>query len=225
MLILAIDQSSATGSAALLDNERSIAECKWSGAPPDRQRMFPLLKGMFSDAGVAPRDIGLYAIGAGPGSYSGLRMAMAAVQSMALPGKTGVYALTSAEILAWQVSESSGFGRVKILGDARRNQWWMRSYVRANTCMAPEGGWKLINPGECEADDKEAVATPDWERIGGALRDTLPSSVMLIARAIIPEAVTLGRLACARMALGMPSEPLEPVYLHAAVNSKFGTCQ
>src|ERR1035437_10885104 len=113
MLILSIDQSTETGSAAILDDQRLVAERHWAETRFSRQQLFPNLKAMLNEAGLEPGAIQLYVVGVGPGSYSGLRVALAAAMAMALPGKTPVYGLSSAEGLAWQAAEAEHVAQVR----------------------------------------------------------------------------------------------------------------
>jgi len=219
MLILSIDQSTETGSAAILDDQRLVAERHWAETRFLRQQLFPNLKAMLNETGLEPGAIQLYVVGVGPGSYSGLRVALAAARVMALPGKTPVYGITSAETLAWQASEAERAARVRIVGDARRDQWWTRCFRRRDACMNPVGDWALVHPRTFQVGEAEVVATPDWARIGALLQAAVPRAVTLIARAFLPDAATLGRLAIARMAQGIASEPLMPIYLHPAVHA------
>ena len=78
--------------------------------------------------------------------------------------------------------------------------------------------WELVHPLAFRIGAAEAVATPDWARMGSSLQAAVPPAVTLIARALIPAAATLGRLAAARMAQEIASEALMPIYLHPAVH-------
>lgn len=225
MLILSIDQSTENGSAAILDDQRLVAERRWAETRVLRQQLFPSLKAMLNEAGLEPGTIQLYVAGVGPGSYSGLRVALTAARAMALPGKTAVYGITSAEGLAWQAAEAAHAERVRIVGDARRDQWWTRCFRRHGALMNPLDDWTLVHPGAFQTGAAEVVATSDWARIGALLQAAVPSAVTLIARALLPDAAILGRLAFARMAQGIASEPLMPIYLHPAIHAKTGDCQ
>ncbi|MDD5677243.1 MAG: tRNA (adenosine(37)-N6)-threonylcarbamoyltransferase complex dimerization subunit type 1 TsaB [Kiritimatiellae bacterium] len=220
-----MDQSTATGSAAILDNQRVIAARQWTETRFHRQLLFPSLKSMLNEAQLELGAIQLYAVGVGPGSYSGLRVTLAAATAMALPGKTPVYGLSSAEALAWQAAKAAHVTHVRIVGDARRDQWWTRCFRRAGAIMTPDADWELVHPRTFQVGAAEAVATPDWTRIGKLVQATVPPAITLIACALLPYAETLGRLAAARMAQGIPSEPLAPIYLHPAVQRKTGDCQ
>lgn len=225
MLILSIDQSTETGSAVILDDRRLVTSRQWAETRNNRQQLFPNLRAMLHDAGVEPGAIQLYVVGVGPGSYSGLRVALAAAMAMAIPGRTPVYGITSAEGLAWQAAEAEQAMRVRIVGDARRDQWWTRCFERMGSWMSPVDGWELAHPREFRTGTAEAVATSDWERIGALLKAAVPPGVKLIPRQLIPGAETLACLAAARLEQGIASEPLAPIYMHPAVQTKTEGCQ
>ena len=65
--------------------------------------------------------------------------------------------------------------------------------------------------------DAPLAVTPDGDRIGALLRAALPASVRVAEGPQWVRAAELGRLAARRLAAGIPSDPLEPLYLHPAV--------
>lgn len=219
MFILSIDQSSAMGSVAVLNNQRLVVERHWQETRTARQQLFPSLKAMLQEAELEPEGVELYVVGVGPGSYGGLRSALATVTAMALPGQNGIYAITSAEAIAWQVAQAEQVARVLVLGDARRGHWWTGRFCRQADFMRAEGNWELVEPGAFQVGEAEAVATPDWARLGARLQELVRPKVKLSAGELVPDAATLGRLALARLAQGIASEPLEPIYLHPALRA------
>ena len=74
MLILAIDTSGHTASAALLED---------STLRTHSQVMLPLCRQLLDNAGVTLEEIDLFAVADGPGSYTGLRIGISAVKGMA----------------------------------------------------------------------------------------------------------------------------------------------
>ncbi len=224
VLLLAIDQSGACGSAAALDGARVLAERSWNDPRLRSQSLFAALPDLAASAGVPLDRFEGYAVGTGPGSFNGLRTALAAVLGLALPGRAAVYAISSAEALAWQLAERAGVESVRLVGDARRGRWWTRRFDRCEGRMAACDDWRLIEPGAVPG-DAALVATADWERIGAALRTCLGRAARLIEGAPVLCAASLGRLAARRLAAAVPSERLDPVYLHPAVAPKTGDCQ
>jgi len=88
MITLGIDTSTARGSVALLRDEQSLGEESfWRGGKgaPAGQHLFGAIEKLLSSQQLAPRDIGLIAVGVGPGSFTGIRVGIAAAKGLAMP--------------------------------------------------------------------------------------------------------------------------------------------
>lgn len=84
MLLLGIDTSGKTASAALFDTDTEVflAENSLYTQKTHSQVIMPAVKGILEQAGKDVSDIGLIAVAKGPGSYTGLRIGIAAVKAM-----------------------------------------------------------------------------------------------------------------------------------------------
>ena len=84
MLILGIDTSGKTASAALFDsdNEIFVAENTVYTQKTHSQVIMPIVKNILAQTGKTMQDINLIAAADGPGSYTGLRIGVAAVKAM-----------------------------------------------------------------------------------------------------------------------------------------------
>jgi tRNA threonylcarbamoyladenosine biosynthesis protein TsaB len=101
MIILACDTSTKTCSAALLDGETLMGERTTSGMTAFSTVFMPMVGGLMDAVGVSHADIGLYACSAGPGSFTGLRIGVAAVQAMAYAAGRPAVGVSTLEALAW----------------------------------------------------------------------------------------------------------------------------
>lgn len=217
MLILAMDQSTERGSLALLQDDHLLGERGWMDSRRHSQQWFDLLTELLDRTSVGLTRVDCLAVGLGPGSYTGLRIAVSAALGLALPDHRRVYGVSSAEALAGDVLAGSGAASVMVIGDARRHQLWARVFsLREGVCAALTP-W-MLRPPDGLADIQASIwVTPDWERIGPLLQAQAPSSCRLIEERRIPSALSVGRAAFRRIRAGVPSEPLTPIYLHAAV--------
>lgn len=84
MRILAIETSTLTGSIALTDGERLLAETTLSVSVQHSERLMPAIEQILKDAEMEASAIDLYAVAEGPGSFTGLRIGIAAAQGMAM---------------------------------------------------------------------------------------------------------------------------------------------
>lgn len=102
MLTLGIDTSGKTASAALLDTdtETVLAESALYTQKTHSQVIMPMVKSLLEQSGKAMTDIGAVAVAAGPGSYTGLRIGVAAVKAMGFALNVKCCAVSTLEALA-----------------------------------------------------------------------------------------------------------------------------
>lgn len=217
MLILAVEQSTVTGSLALLRDGRRLDDDAWPDDRRHSRQLFVRLAAMMERNGLAVSALDCLAVGLGPGSYTGLRIAVAAAQGLALPGRRLVYGVSSAEALAEDVLAREQATSVMVVGDARREQLWAHGYALRDGLCAPTTPWLLSPPARLAEVDAAIWVTSDWERIGARLQGAAPGAGRLIAENRTPSAAAVGHTAWRRIGAGIPSEPLMPIYLHAAV--------
>lgn len=224
MLCLTIEESTRQGSLALLDGDAVIDHVAWRDERFHSQELFVRLPALLARHRVTPAEVDLYAVGLGPGSFTGLRMALTAANAMALPHGRSVYGLSSAAAIAAEAGASTGCARVLAAGDAHRGMLWAGLFERqAAGEWALQGEWRLASAPELTAPrgiaGDTAIATPDWDRIGTVLEEAAANNpgCTLIRSAVTPRADALGRAAVAQLARGVPSLPLSPIYLHPAV--------
>ena len=150
MLILAIDTSAVTASAAV---------CEWDGNDIKKfsvstvnnglthsETLFPLIDNALSTFGKTIKDVGLFAVSAGPGSFTGVRIGVSAVKGLAFDGRP-VASVSTLEALAENVGAD---GVICPLMDARRGVFY-------NALFKREGGvLKRLTPDR--AIDAEALS-------------------------------------------------------------------
>lgn len=229
MLILAIEQSTSSSSIALLDDTDIVAEHAWDDNRVRNQHLFSVLPDLFNEASVKPGDVNMFAVGLGPGSFSGLRVSVSAVRALALPGKKPVVGVSSAEALAWDIFRERQSTPITIVGDARRGRFWFAQFNRMGESLSISAYFSLIKSDELPAKLKESstIATPDWDRIGEKLKKSVRPGIILIEEKRVPRARTVGELAVMKISNKAPSdlsaiassssEPLMPIYLHPPV--------
>ncbi|MBI3986261.1 MAG: tRNA (adenosine(37)-N6)-threonylcarbamoyltransferase complex dimerization subunit type 1 TsaB, partial [Lentisphaerae bacterium] len=81
MIILALECSTRLAGAAVLRDREVLASATWTDAPTERQQLFQAIPRLLAEASVTFPQIDVYAVGLGPGAFSGLRMALAAAQA------------------------------------------------------------------------------------------------------------------------------------------------
>ncbi len=87
MNILAVDTAGKTAGVALLQDDRLLYECYLDAGMTHSETLMPMIDTCLKTCGMTCADIDLYGVNAGPGSFTGLRIGLAAVKGLAFPGR------------------------------------------------------------------------------------------------------------------------------------------
>lgn len=220
MLYFAVEQSTVRGSLAAMRGTNVIAERCWDAETGIKQALSVHLADLQTTGELDLAKVDCFVLGTGPGAYTGLRCAAALLSACALPDARQVYAVSSAEVLAWQLGVEHDGQRVMIIGDARGNYLWYKIFrSRGLAPPAAETDWELSDLSSLPWSADMVAATSDWDRIGTELRAAVPPAVNLLANPQFPTAAALARLAVLRMADAVLSDSRQPIYLRGPVKN------
>lgn len=119
---LGLDCAGRTAAAALMRGDTLLFECTLNLGLTHSQTALPLVDGALRAAGLSAADIGLWAVCAGPGSFTGLRIGLATVKGLAFAGDTPCAPVSTLQALA---ACHTGEGVVISALDARRGEvYW-----------------------------------------------------------------------------------------------------
>lgn len=217
MRILAIETATASGSVALLDGERSVAEV--ADAVPQRhlEWLAPAIDRVLRQAGWSPADVEAVAVSRGPGSFTGLRIGMATAIAWARGRGVPLAAVSTLEAMADGLEAP---GLVCPVLDARRGEVAGALFERNGTTRRVLED--LVAPVETlvsslPADRPVLFAGDAVSRYPEALR-LHPLAVFAPAEQWAPRAAVTGRLAWRRLRHGEHDElyGLAPVYARGA---------
>lgn len=161
-----------------------------------------LIEQALRQGGIEREQIDCLAIGLGPGSYTGIRCAIALAQGWQMARAIKLLGISSIECLARQAQHSGIFGRVNIVIDAQRNEFYLAAYEIDKTQSHEVERLHLASRGEIErrVSEGEIILGPEIEDHFSA------------GQSLFPEAGVLGELALRRTDF-IPGEKLEPIYL------------
>ena len=120
--LLALEASSGQGSVAVLRGGRVLAEETVALRSADEERLLPAVARALEEAGVAPERLAGIACGAGPGSFTGLRIAAATAKGLAQALAVPVWAVPSLALVAAGAEPPLPTGRYLVLLDALRGE-------------------------------------------------------------------------------------------------------
>jgi tRNA threonylcarbamoyladenosine biosynthesis protein TsaB len=135
--VLGLDASTSATAVALLRADGVLYETREAAPPAGRpqhaQRLLALSAQLLGAAALDWRELGLVAVGAGPGSYTGLRIALATARGIARAHGAGVLGVSSLRALAEPLT---GRAAVAVL-DARRGEAFVAAYRDGVELLAP----------------------------------------------------------------------------------------
>lgn len=214
MIVLATDTSTATGSVAVCDASGVLCEAVVRYGRSHAERLLDTTDWVLAQAGIGLSDVDLLAASHGPGSFTGLRIGIAAWKGLAVGAGRPLIGIDTLEALARQALPWKGL--ICPLLDARMREAFGAVY-RADgmtlECLRPAG----VGPVEgLLADlDEPAFALGDGvEAYAERIREIAGPSLIL-HRGAVPLASTVAALALAAHAAGIDADPgrVEPVYL------------
>ena len=120
MLILAFETSAKAGSVALHDGQKLLAESYQNTGLTHSQTLMVMAEDMLKQCGYTAKDVTHVAVAAGPGSFTGVRIGVAAAKGLAWGLQAPCYGVSTLEAMAKNLGVFEG--HVCACMDARRNQ-------------------------------------------------------------------------------------------------------
>ena len=195
MMILAFEFSSARRSVALARDGIVLSEAAETGGYRVTNA-FALTEKVLADAKVLREEIEVVAVGIGPGSYTGIRAAIALAQGWQLARGVKLLGVSSVECLAAQTQAEKIFGRVSVAVDAQRGEFYLAVWEISELARREMLPLKIVPAEEIETRKLtgSVCVGPDAGRI------------------LFPSAMLVARLAAGRTDF-VAGEKLEPIYL------------
>lgn len=119
-VILALESSAVAASVALCRGETLLAQSFQCSGHTHSQTLLPMAEEVLRAGGVALSEVDLIAVAHGPGSFTGLRIGVAAAQGLAWGAEKPCVGCSTLEAMAWNLAGLSG--EVCAVMDARRQQ-------------------------------------------------------------------------------------------------------
>ncbi len=120
MLILAFETSAKAGSVALLDGDKLLGESYQNTGLTHSQTIMAMAEALICHCGYTPQQIQAVAVAAGPGSFTGVRIGVAAAKGFAWGAELPCYGVSTLEAMALNLGIWQGY--ILPVMDARRNQ-------------------------------------------------------------------------------------------------------
>jgi tRNA threonylcarbamoyladenosine biosynthesis protein TsaB len=214
--ILALESSTDWLSLAIGDGTRWIERAERAGTRAS-ERALPLASALLADAGITLRALDGIAFGAGPGSFTGVRIACGIAQGLALGADLPVVGIASLMALAQAGWRARRAEQVIACLDARMHEVYVAAYRRTAT------GFDAVVPPRVLKPDAVERLPGLWHGCGDGFA-AHPTLVERLALATVdpdvwPSARSVGELALPRFLAGeaVDAAAAEPLYVRHRV--------
>jgi tRNA threonylcarbamoyladenosine biosynthesis protein TsaB len=198
MTILALEFSSSQRGVAVARDGRVLAET--SETAGREVHAFGMIEKVLTTANIGRAEIECLAVGLGPGSYTGIRVALSIAQGWQLATSVKLLGISSVECLAAQAQAEKMFGCVNVVIDAQRGEFYLAAYDVSASVRKEIAPLKIVSVAEVKSHMGEIL-------IGPEATGCFPAGEILF-----PQAAMLAALAAHRTDF-VAGERLEPIYL------------
>lgn len=193
MLMFALDTSSALVSVALLGDNKKVFFKQQVLERGQGEVLFPMIQELLKSSDQYMMDLTGVAVAVGPGSFTGVRIALATARAIGLALNVPVYGVTNFEAVSFGLLKP-----VTVVLDSKRGDYFVQRF--------DEMGQSVDMP-HIETEEQLKKTLPFTAAGDGALTLTKKIGCKVIDK-ISPSAVSVGRVALSRMDHPMPAVPL-----------------
>jgi tRNA threonylcarbamoyladenosine biosynthesis protein TsaB len=227
-LVMAVETSGRWGSVALGKGNELLCERPFPSPMRHSAELFPAITALLTELGCTPADIREVYISAGPGSFTGIRLAVTLAKTIALANGTKVVAVNSVEAAAqnatWYTQETGDSCQcVAVALDAKRGQFFTGLFrpaadhwqsLASPQLMQPEGLLELAREQGC------TVHLLGEGLVYYAAKFTAPCVSILPEKYWQPKAAAVFALGRREASAGNFADPISlvPVYVRKALD-------
>ena len=122
MLILAMESTAKAASVALVRDGTLVAQSTQCSGLTHSRTLLPMAEDLLKNAGVKLSEVDRFAVAHGPGSFTGVRIGVAAVKGLAWAAEKPAVGVSTLEAMAWHGVAAGEGSLICCAMDARRNQ-------------------------------------------------------------------------------------------------------
>lgn len=130
MTILALETSAKAASCAVIRDGAPVASAFQATGLTHSRTLMPMVEDMLKNSELTLADMDAIAVAAGPGSFTGLRIGIAAVKGLAWAGDKPCVGVSTLEAMAWPLAHMTG--TIVCSMDARRQQIYNAVFAAEN---------------------------------------------------------------------------------------------
>jgi tRNA threonylcarbamoyladenosine biosynthesis protein TsaB len=215
MIVLGFDTSAGACSAAVLGDDGIRAQRRLILARGHAEILMPMLQEVLAEAAVDFTTLDLLAVTTGPGTFTGIRIGLAAARGLALASGLPLLGVTSLEAIAAAVLTAERAGRALLVAiDSRRDDLFVQEFDEDNEPLGPAQAVAAPDLASIAPEGDILVAGDAAERAVGLLVAS-GRGATAAREAGPPDAVQVAQLARQRWRPGLRADLPRPTYLRA----------
>jgi tRNA threonylcarbamoyl adenosine modification protein YeaZ len=191
-IVLALDTSQGTSAAVIVDGKLA-AQVSDPNPMRHAENIGTLIARCVEQAGIKPAEVTDVAVGIGPGPFTGLRVGIAAAKMFAAGSKASLHGIGSLEAIAFELELTEP---TLVIADARRSEVYFGLYQGKSSNGVPKA---LLVPGVSKQAELEAKLHSENQPYKLVSQPVAAGSIGLLALAMIAE--------------GLPTSPIQANYL------------
>jgi tRNA threonylcarbamoyladenosine biosynthesis protein TsaB len=217
LLLLAFETSAKAAGAALFDENKLLAECYQNTGMTHSQTLLVMAEDLLKQIGKTAADVTAVAVAAGPGSFTGVRIGVAAAKGFAWAKELPCYGVSTLEAMALSLGIFEG--TVCACMDARRAQVYNALFSFRNGQICRISDDRAISIADLSAElqniDGPVYLVGDGAELVKRTLSDLPNLILPAEHRRHQRATGVGLAALAQIAAGMDADAnaLTPNYL------------
>ncbi|MDS1029204.1 tRNA (adenosine(37)-N6)-threonylcarbamoyltransferase complex dimerization subunit type 1 TsaB [Bacillota bacterium LX-D] len=221
MRVLGLDSATNVGSVALVEEGRLLAEVTFNIKKNHSERLMPMLAWMLEEAQLSLKDLDGFAVAAGPGSFTGLRIGLATMKALAYVEQKPLLAISTLDGLAANLGNQEGL--ICPILNAGKNEVYTALYrwesddlqrISEYLAISPEGLLSIL-----QKKQEQVTFLGDGVPIyGNFLQEKYPQARFTAATNSLCRASQIADLGLKKLQAGEIADTftLEPIYIRAS---------
>lgn len=217
MKILSFESSAVSAAVCLMDGTRVLASAFQNCGLTHSRTLLPMAEQVLENVGLRPCDLDGFAVAAGPGSFTGLRIGAATVKGLCFGTDKPCVGVSTLEAMAWNLLGMTGV--VSCVMDARAGQVYHARFelrgMEPPLRLMPDRAIAVSSLAEEIGQKTEILVGDGAEMCYTKLTEICPHVVLAPSHLLYPGAYGVGMAALPRFLAGdtMTAQQLDAVYL------------
>lgn len=216
MNILALDSALSSCSAAVIKDGEILSEIFENRMRGQAERLLPMCQEVCGKAGLSFADMDAVAVTRGPGTFTGVRIGLAAAKGLALALDIPLVGVSTLDVAARNMANDVCEGRIAIAHDARRSEVYLQIFDLKDGHAIPASdpiAVPICDVGLHLDDKVTTLVGTGVELVKSALSQDVMERLNFPDVQTEPNAGTVGRMAFERLGAGGMPDEVVPLYL------------